>query len=203
MNCPKFERVVKRGQIYYIHKKPPYEGSREIQTKSGRPGIIVSCDDDNYMSGTVMVVYLTSGKNIKTLRNTQFKISSGKLSRSVVKCEQVATIDKRCIGDYICDASAEDMDNLNRALLTALGYTDDKLYGLSGCTPAMISEDAQGYEIQMMQEHIKDISAQNALLLRELDNRPPIAVVEEAKNEANMYKRLYSDVLKTLAGKDI
>ena len=204
MNSVPFERVVKRGQIYYIHKKPPYEGSREINPKNGRPAIIVSRDEDNYMSGTVMVVYLTSGSNIKFQRETQFKLSAGKAVRSVAKCEQIATIDKQCIGDYICDISREELELLNKTLTVALNI-DVNSYSPEAIKEEIRSEVAKEraknkQEVRMLYERIKDLEAQNALLRRELDNRPCIEAVE---SEAKLYKKLYSDLLKTLAGKDI
>ena len=199
MNSVPFERVVKRGQIYYIHKKPPYEGSREINPKNGRPAIIVSRDEDNYMSGTVMVVYLTSGSNIRFQRETQFKLSAGKAIRSVAKCEQIATIDKQCIGDYICDISEEELSQLNKTLTVALDIdtqqADAKIH-----SELAKEREQHKMEVQMLYERNKDLEAQNALLHRELDKRPCAEAIE---SEARMYKKLYSDLLKTLAGKDI
>ena len=199
MNSVPFERVVKRGQIYYIHKKPPYEGSREINPKNGRPAIIVSRDEDNYMSGTVMVVYLTSGSNIRFQRETQFKLSAGKAIRSVAKCEQIATIDKQCIGDYICDISEEELSQLNNTLTVALDIdtqqADAKIH-----SELAKEREQHKIEVQMLYERNKDLEAQNALLHKELDKRPCAEAIE---SEARMYKKLYSDLLKTLAGKDI
>ena len=199
MNSVPFERVVKRGQIYYIHKKPPYEGSREINPKNGRPAIIVSRDEDNYMSGTVMVVYLTSGSNIKFQRETQFKLSAGKAVRSVAKCEQIATIDKQCIGDYICDISEEELSQLNKTLTVALDIDTQQADAKIRSELAKEREQHK-MEVQMLYERNKDLEAQNALLHKELDKRP---CAEALESEARMYKKLYSDLLKTLAGKDI
>lgn len=199
MNSVPFERVVKRGQIYYIHKKPPYEGSREINPKNGRPAIIVSRDEDNYMSGTVMVVYLTSGSNIRFQRETQFKLSAGKAIRSVAKCEQIATIDKQCIGDYICDISEEELFQLNKTLTVALDIDTQQADAKIRSELAKEREQHK-VEVQMLYERNKDLEAQNALLRQELDKRPCADTVE---SEARMYKKLYSDLLKTLAGKDI
>ena len=199
MNSVPFERVVKRGQIYYIHKKPPYEGSREINPKNGRPAIIVSRDEDNYMSGTVMVVYLTSGSNIRFQRETQFKLSAGKAIRSVAKCEQIATIDKQCIGDYICDISEEELFQLNKTLTVALDIDTQQADAKIRSELAKEREQHK-VEVQMLYERNKDLEAQNALLRQELDKRPCADAVE---SEARMYKKLYSDLLKTLAGKDI
>ena len=208
MNSVPFERVVKRGQIYYIHKTPPYKGSREINPKNGRPAIIVSRDEDNYMSGTVMVVYLTSGSNVKILRETQFKLSAGKAIHSVAKCEQIATIDKQCIGDYICDISEEEIELLDRTLSVSLGIvvkdraTEDEIKDKINCAVAK-QKDKNSMEVKMLYDHIKDLEAQCALFSKELEGRPSDAVVSRAQEEAKMYKKLYSDLLKTLAGKEI
>ena len=199
MSSVPFERVVKRGQIYYIHKKPPYEGSREINPKNGRPAIIVSRDEDNYMSGTVMVVYLTSGSNIRFQRETQFKLSAGKAIRSVAKCEQIATIDKQCIGDYICDISEEELSQLNKTLTVALDIDTQQADAKIRSELAKEREQHK-MEVQMLYDRNKDLEAQNALLHKELDKRP---CAEALESEARMYKKLYSDLLKTLAGKDI
>ena len=120
VNSVPFERVVKRGQMYYIHKRPPFKESRELDPKGGRPAIIVSRDEDKFMSGTVNVVYLTSEHNIQFLRDTQFKLTGGKVARSVAKCEQIDTVDKQCLGDYIGDCNAEELDLLNKALCLSL-----------------------------------------------------------------------------------
>lgn len=199
MDSVPFERVVKRGQIYYIHKKPPYKGSREINPKNGRPAIIVSRDEDNYMSGTVMVVYLTSGSNIRFQRETQFKLSAGKAIRSVAKCEQIATIDKQCIGDYICDISEEELSQLNKTLTVALDIDTQQADAKIRSELAKEREQHK-MEVQMLYERNKDLEAQNALLRKELDKRPCTEAIE---SEARMYKKLYSDLLKTLAGKEI
>lgn len=199
MNSVPFERVVKRGQIYYIHKKPPYEGSREINPKNGRPAIIVSRDEDNYMSGTVMVVYLTSGSNIRFQRETQFKLSAGKAVRSVAKCEQIATIDKQCIGDYICDISEEELFQLNKTLTVALDI-DTQQADAKIRSELTKEREQHKMEVKMLYDRNKDLEAQNALLHQELDKRP---CAEALESEARMYKKLYSDLLKTLAGKDI
>lgn len=199
MSSVPFERVVKRGQIYYIHKKPPYEGSREINPKNGRPAIIVSRDEDNYMSGTVMVVYLTSGSNIRFQRETQFKLSAGKAIRSVAKCEQIATIDKQCIGDYICDISEEELFQLNKTLTVALDI-DTQQSDAKIRSELAKEREQHKMEVQMLYERSKYLEEQTALLHQELDKRPCAEAIE---SEARMYKKLYSDLLKTLAGKEI
>lgn len=189
VNSVPFERVVKRGQMYYIHKRPPFKESRELYPKGGRPAIIVSRDEDNFMSGTVNVVYLTSGHNIQFLRDTQFKLTGGKMIRSVAKCEQIDTVDKQCLGDYIGDCNAEELDLLNKALCLSLNI----------CTGVENSVESveRDKEVKAMQAHIDQLTAENA------DLRKMCAGASNTnyKEEAERYKQMYQDLVRTLAGR--
>ena len=189
VNSVPFERVVKRGQMYYIHKRPPFKESRELDPKGGRPAIIVSRDEDNFMSGTVNVVYLTSEHNIRFLRDTQFKLTGGKMVRSVAKCEQIDTVDKQCLGDYIGDCNAEELDLLNKALCLSLNI----------CTGVENSVEnvERAEEVKAMQAYIDQLTAENA------DLRKMCAGASNTnyKEEAERYKQMYQDLVRTLAGR--
>lgn len=105
-----------RGEMYYIMRHETY--GHQIDPKLGRPAVIVSRDEDNVRSYTVMVAYLT-GKDHGDI-DTQFPVSSGKCSSSKVKCEQVTTVDKNLIGDYIGKLSDKDSAFLDECLSIAL-----------------------------------------------------------------------------------
>ena len=186
INSVPFERVVKRGQMYYIHKRPPFKESRELDPKGGRPAIIVSRDEDNFMSGTVNVVYLTSEHNIRFLRDTQFKLTGGKMIRSVAKCEQIDTVDKQCLGDYIGDCNAEELDLLNKALCLSLSIS------------AGVENSVENVEeIKAMQAYIDQLTAENA----DLKKMCAGASNTDYKEEAERYKQMYQDLVRTLAGR--
>lgn len=186
VNSVPFERVVKRGQMYYIHKRPPFKESRELDPKGGRPAIIVSRDEDNFMSGTVNVVYLTSEHNIRLLRDTQFKLTGGKVIRSVAKCEQIDTVDKQCLGDYIGDCNAEELDLLNKALCLSLSLS------------AGVENSVERVEeIKAMQAYIDQLTAENADLKKVCAS----ASNTDYKEEAERYKQMYQDLVRTLAGR--
>ena len=189
VNSVPFERVVKRGQMYYIHKRPPFKESRELDPKGGRPAIIVSRDEDNFMSGTVNVVYLTSGHNIQFLRDTQFKLTGGKMIRSVAKCEQIDTVDKRCLGDYIGDCNEEELDLLNKALCLSLNIH-------TGVENSVESVE-RDKEVKAMQAHIDQLTAENADLRKMCAG----ASNTDYKEEAERYKQMYQDLVRTLAGR--
>lgn len=186
VNSVPFERVVKRGQMYYIHKRPPFKESRELDPKGGRPAIIVSRDEDNFMSGTVNVVYLTGEHNIRFLRDTQFKLTGGKMIRSVAKCEQIDTVDKQCLGDYIGDCNAEELDLLNKALCLSLSLS------------AGVENSVERVEeIKAMQAYIDQLTAENA----DLKKMCAGASNTDYKEEAERYKQMYQDLVRTLAGR--
>lgn len=189
VNSVPFERVVKRGQMYYIHKRPPFKESRELDPKGGRPAIIVSRDEDNFMSGTVNVVYLTSEHNIRFLRDTQFKLTGGKMVRSVAKCGQIDTVDKQCLGDYIGDCNAEELDLLNKALCLSLNI----------CTGVENSVEnvERAEKVKAMQAYIDQLTAENADLRKMCAG----ASNTDYKEEAERYKRMYQDLVRTLAGR--
>lgn len=189
VNSVPFERVVKRGQMYYIHKRPPFKESRELDPKGGRPAIIVSRDEDNFMSGTVNVVYLTSEHNIRFLRDTQFKLTGGKMVRSVAKCEQIDTVDKQCLGDYIGDCNEEELDLLNKALCLSLNI----------CTGVENSVEnvERAEEVKAMQAYIDQLTAENADLRKMCTG----ASNTDYKEEAERYKQMYQDLVRTLAGR--
>lgn len=192
VNSVPFERVVKRGQMYYIHKRPPFRESRELDPKGGRPAIIVSRDEDNFMSGTVNVVYLTSEHNIRFLRDTQFKLTGGRIARSVAKCEQIDTVDKQCLGDYIGDCSAEELDLLNKALCLSLNIHADVENSVEN-----VENVARAEEIKAMQAHIDMLTAEN----HDLKKMCASASDTHYKEEAERYKQMYSDLVRTLAGR--
>lgn len=85
---------VYRGEIYYIHET---EGTGSEQT-GGRPGIIISNDIGNEHSPVVIIVYLTTQEK-KTLP-THVKINTA-TRPSIALCEQIETIYKGRIGNYI------------------------------------------------------------------------------------------------------
>ena len=189
VNSVPFERVVKRGQMYYIHKRPPFKESRELDPKGGRPAIIVSRDEDNFMSGTVNVVYLTSEHNIRFLRDTQFKLTGGKMIRSVAKCEQIDTVDKQCLGDYIGDCNEEELDLLNKALCLSLNIR-------TGVENSVESVE-RAEEVKAMQAYIDQLTAENADLRKMCAG----ASNTDYKEEAERYKQMYQDLVRTLAGR--
>ena len=103
-----------KGEIYYIH---PGEAVG-CEQSGGRPGIIVSNDMGNEFSKVVEVVYLTT-RNKKPLP-THVEINSAKC-KSIALCEQIETVSKDRIGNYINSVTMNEMKKLNEAMMVSLG----------------------------------------------------------------------------------
>lgn len=105
---------VRRGEMFYIYSTE-ITGSEQA---GGRPGIIVSNDIGNQHSSIVEVVYLTT-KEKKPLP-THVSISSA-AKPSVALCEQIESISKGRLGNYICQISEAEQKNIDTALAISLG----------------------------------------------------------------------------------
>ena len=83
----------------------------------GRPAIIVSNEANNLYSPTVEIVYLTSRK--KKRLPTHAAIHSA-IVKSTALCEQVTTIDRSLLRDYICTLTEQEMAEVNEAIKISL-----------------------------------------------------------------------------------
>lgn len=102
-----------RGDIFYI-MQGSYVGSEQ---KSGRPGIIVSNDLANKHSPNVEVVFLTSQE--KKALPTHVEV----IARvpSIALCENIQTVSKERLSDFIRSCTTSEMKAVDNALLCSLG----------------------------------------------------------------------------------
>ena len=102
-----------RGDIFYI-MQGSYVGSEQ---KSGRPGIIVSNDLANKHSPNVEVVFLTSQE--KKALPTHVEVIARVPSTAL--CENIQTVSKERLGDFIRSCTTSEMKAIDKALLHSLG----------------------------------------------------------------------------------
>lgn len=102
-----------RGDIFYIAQNA-YVGSEQ---KSGRPGVIVSNNIGNKHSPNVEVVFLTSQP--KKPLPTHVEVI-GKVP-SIALCENIQTVSKERLGDFIRTCTASEIEAIDKALLHSLG----------------------------------------------------------------------------------
>lgn len=110
----------KRGEIYYISSSPIIGHEQ----KGGRPAIIVSNDYGNAVSPVVEVVFVTT--KWKKRLPTHVTIHSCK-RKSIALCEQITTVDKTRILDYVGKVTRKEMEKINQAIKVSLGMEENNM----------------------------------------------------------------------------
>lgn len=114
-------KEIHRGDLYSATLEPVV-GSEQGGT---RPVIVIQNDTGNKHSPTVIVVSVTSRMRKMRCLPTHTKLHCPKLSAdSISLLEQVRTIDKSRLGDYIGRLDPRDMRNLEKALLISVGIQE-------------------------------------------------------------------------------
>lgn len=108
------EKTIKRGDIYYA-KLNPVIGSEQGGT---RPVLIISNDIGNRHSPTVIVAAITSRVHTKAKLPTHTAIRDfeGLNKDSIILLEQIRTIDKKRLQEYIGMLSESEMARVDKAL---------------------------------------------------------------------------------------
>lgn len=110
---------VKRGDVFYAELDPV------IGSEQGgvRPVLIIQNDVGNQHSPTTIVVAIT-GQLTKAKLPTHVDLAgreNGLAKNSVVLVEQVRTIDKTRLKEYICTLDKQIMEQVDQALLISMG----------------------------------------------------------------------------------
>lgn len=111
-----------RGDIYYIQPRRTV-GS---EMRGARPGIIISNDVGNAHSEVVLVVYMTA--KAKAPLPTHVAINSTN-TPSLALCEQIETVSKKRIGNYMNSVTPEEMKAVEKALLLSMGINSNETSG--------------------------------------------------------------------------
>lgn len=108
------EKTIKRGDIYYAELNP-VRGSEQGGT---RPVLIISNDIGNRHSPTVIVAAITSRVHTKAKLPTHTAIRDfeGLNKDSIILLEQIRTIDKKRLQEYIGMLSESEMARVDKAL---------------------------------------------------------------------------------------
>lgn len=115
---------IRRGDIYYADLSPV------VGSEQGgiRPVVIVQNDIGNQYSPTVMIAAITSSTD-KAKMPTHIFIeasASGLTKNSVVLLEQIRTIDKKRLCDYISCLDDGVMKEIDKAIAISFGITEGK-----------------------------------------------------------------------------
>lgn len=111
-------KSILRGELYYADLNPV------IGSEQGgvRPVLIIQNDIGNKHSPTVIVAAIT-GKTMHTLLPTHHVLSAqnGLDRESIVLLEQLRTIDKQRLREYLGTLDESDMRAIDRALTVSVG----------------------------------------------------------------------------------
>jgi len=110
-------RKPKRGDVYYV------DCGEVIGSEQGgiRPAVIIQNDTGNNYSPTTIVALVTSRE--KKPLPTHVRIAHGFDRPSCVLLEQIRTISKQRLGDYLFSLGDDDMQRIDLALMESLAIT--------------------------------------------------------------------------------
>lgn len=108
--------MIRRGDVYYADLSPVV-GSEQGGV---RPVVVVQNDKGNRYSKTIIVAPI-SKKMSKPPIPTHVIFSNDSLSYvSMILCEQLRTIDKKRLGQWICTLDEKTLEKINRAIRVSL-----------------------------------------------------------------------------------
>jgi len=187
---------VYRGEIYYIHET---EGTGSEQT-GGRPGIIISNDIGNEHSPVVIIVYLTTQEK-KTLP-THVKINTA-TRPSIALCEQIETIYKGRIGNYIGQITDTEQKNIDKALAVSIGIATKSGKFLETWAKAYTEEfsSSMAEALESVVSELEFEKQEEVTVEPEQNNRSEIhEEMIRLETERDIYKSLYMNLLSDLSG---
>ena len=108
---------IRRGEIYYADLSPV------IGSEQGgvRPVLVLQNDVGNRFSSTTIVAAITGRKTKAALPTHVAIITSGLKTESTVLLEQIRTIDKARLGEYIGRLDSKTLATVDRAIVVSLG----------------------------------------------------------------------------------
>ena len=109
---------IKRGQIYYA------DLSGNIGSEQGglRPVLIVQNDIGNKFAPTTIIAIITSRKTkAKLPTHIWLSVTDGFKTNSMVELEQLRTIDKSRLKEYIGEVQKSELRLINEALKISVG----------------------------------------------------------------------------------
>ena len=112
------EKSILRGDVYYADLDP-VTGSEQ---GGFRPVLVIQNNLGNKHSPTIVVAAVTSKTSEKTMLPTHYPVSSdsGLNVNSLVLLEQIRTIDKKRLEQYVTTLDQEEMKGIDRALAVSI-----------------------------------------------------------------------------------
>lgn len=172
-----------RGDVVYIEK------SKYIGKECGgdRPAVIVSNNSGNHFSDCVEIVYLTT-TNKKDLPT---HVSVLCRTPSTALCEQIYTVSKERITQFIRTCTDEEMQKIDDALFVSLGLNKETLTsGEQTASDSAIKTHIAQLEAQVREKNfIIDDMTKKA----ETEIKPSEEIIK-TRAERDVFKKLYEEL---------
>lgn len=174
----------KRGDIYRIESA---SGSVGNEMRAGRPGVIVSNDTGNRHSNIVEVVFLTARE--KTPLPTHTNVKAFQMSTAL--CEQITTVSKMRIGDFIRVCTDAEMKAIDECLRVSLGIESEENK----------NDDEHIEKIKKLEEDLKKYKHENADLREKAFFTQNVNDdIIKLSTERDLYKSLYDGLINRMVG---
>lgn len=113
------ERTFRRGEVYMANLGFGY-GSEQGGI---RPVVVLQNNIGNIYCPTLIVAPLTTKISKKPNQPTHYQINGdgGNIRQSIVLLEQIKTIDKRRVLEYLGELSSSEMDDMKECIFISLG----------------------------------------------------------------------------------
>lgn len=154
----------------------------EISRGGGRPAVIISNDIGNKAAPILEIVYLTTQE--KKPLPTHVKISSSKYP-STALCEQISTVSKEKIGNYLGQCSTAEMKRIDEALAVSIGI------GVNIKSNALIKKWFEAVEEPKEQKSSEETQPKEKVM-PDIESQLEIAKIT---SERDVYKRLYEELI--------
>ena len=189
-----------RGDIFYIEKNFHHEGAI---ISGSRPAVVVSNDIGNKHADFIEVVYLTSRdkKPLPTHANVICKVPS------IAMCEQIDSIHKDRLGDFIRSCTADEMTDIDNALLVSLGLDSPigTIAPMESAAPTYNIQYSESAEIDCLKKQLEE--SKHHIKVLECAKESFEAIIRESNAdirkleiEKKVMKELYDQLLAKVVG---
>ena len=162
------EQNIHRGDIFWVDHPHDSVGS---EIKKVRPAVVVSNEKNNLFSSNIEICYLTTAEKKKPLPTHVEILLIGK--RNTVLCENVYTISKDRLGNYIATLDRDEQSLVDRALLISLGLPSLENFPQTQKSVQSVQQPENAEELKSVKKRCIELQAQNQLYHKLLSSFVP------------------------------
>lgn len=152
------EQNIHRGDIFWVNH--PQEGVGS-EMKKVRPAVVVSNEKNNLFSPNIEICYMTTAEKKKRLpTHVEIMLIS---TRNTILCENVYTISKDRLGNYIATLDPDEQALVDRALLISLGLPSMEIFPQTQKSVQSVQHPENAEELKSVKKRCIELQAQNRL----------------------------------------